>query len=82
MWRTRVDVFTLVSFHKAQSPVKKSQLVWMHTVFYGLYTASSPALSIPQGMMSVPTDMITKEGTTPDGFIKYGYEKQYYPWKE
>jgi len=55
------DVFTLVSFHKAQIPISQSELVWMHTVLYGYYTAWEPSsASLPQAQSAFPPELMPK----------------------
>jgi len=68
------DVFTLVSFHKAQMHMVAAQSVWMHTVLYAYYTASNESTLAPQAMLAYPTDLMT----TWDSFLQSGYAVRYY----
>jgi len=68
----RGDVFTLVSFHKAQWRIPSARLVWMHTVFYGLFTASEATLAVPQASMAFAS------GFNEDEVVKYMYRYMYY----
>jgi len=53
------EVFTVVSWHKRQLPKADPHLVWMHTILYGLFTATEPKDEpVPQAMLAFPTEFL------------------------
>jgi len=68
------DVFTLLSFHKAQMHMPRAKLIWMHTVLYAFYTSSNTSQVLPQSMLAYPSDLMPSW----EAYLKSGYESRHY----